>query len=103
MTAGCTRQKVGAIRAQKDWSEQVRPVVNYQGGLGDSYSFIRVTVAECLPGRLEIISCANEFVFLYDGTSESSVLTCLSNVGVDTEQDEMERLVENVSLKTVSW
>lgn len=57
----------GALKAQKDWDEQVRPLNRYQGGLGPSYSFIRVTVPECLPERLEIMSYANEFAFLYDG------------------------------------
>lgn len=58
----------GAIRAQRDWSMHVSPVEGYQGGLGEPYSFMRVTVPECIPDRLEIISYANEFAFLYDGT-----------------------------------
>ena len=57
----------GALRAQNDWSQCVRPVVGYKGGLSDPFSFIRVTVPECRPERLEIISYANEFAFLYDG------------------------------------
>lgn len=57
----------GALRAQDDWSKNVRPVYGYKGGLGYPFSFIRVTVPECLPERLEIISYANEFAFLYDG------------------------------------
>lgn len=57
----------GAERAQKDWSRLVRPVFDYKGGLGPKYSFMQVTVPECLPERLEIISYANEFAFLYDG------------------------------------
>ncbi|KAI0205606.1 isoprenoid synthase domain-containing protein [Astrocystis sublimbata] len=61
----------GALRAQEDWATQVRPIVNYQGGLGDRYSFIRVTVPECLPERLEIISYANEYAFLYDDEMEN--------------------------------
>jgi hypothetical protein len=44
-------------------------VKDYQGGLGDPFSFIRVTIPECLPERLEIISYANEYAFLYDGMS----------------------------------
>lgn len=62
-----TSEIKGALRAQRDWSRSVRPILGYQGGLGDQYSFIRVTVPECLPERLEIISYANEFAFLYDG------------------------------------
>ena len=57
----------GALRAQKDWNQHVFPVQGYLGGLGDPYSFIRVTLPECLPERLEIISYANEYAFLYDG------------------------------------
>lgn len=57
----------GALRAQGDWAKNVSPVRGYKGGLANPYSFIRVTVPECLPDRLEIISYANEFAFLYDG------------------------------------
>lgn len=57
----------GALQAQRDWNQQVCPLGEYQGGLGPLYSFIRVTVPECLPERLEIMSYANEFAFLYDG------------------------------------
>ncbi|KAI0862407.1 isoprenoid synthase domain-containing protein [Xylaria cubensis] len=61
----------GTLRAQEDWSKHVHPINNYHGGLGDRYSFIRVTVPECLPDRLEIISYANEFSFLYDDEMEN--------------------------------
>lgn len=57
----------GSLRAQKDWNSSVSPVRNYQGGLGFPYSFIRATIPECIPERLEIISYANEYAFLYDG------------------------------------
>ncbi|CAJ2504215.1 Uu.00g116090.m01.CDS01 [Anthostomella pinea] len=56
----------GTLRAQKDWSNHVDAVDGYHGGLGDPYSFMCVTVPECLPERLEVISYANEFAFLYD-------------------------------------
>ncbi|KAM7213319.1 Isoprenoid synthase domain containing protein [Rhypophila decipiens] len=55
-----------ALQAQRDWSSQVYPVDRYYGGLGQCFSFIRVTIPECLPDRLEIVSYANEFAFLYD-------------------------------------
>ena len=58
---------VGAIRCQKDWAKLVGPAGNYKGTLGTPFSFIRVTVPESRPERLEIISYANEFAFLYDG------------------------------------
>lgn len=65
------KEIAGSIRAQKDWNHFVSPVKDYLGGLGPSFSFIRVTIPECLPERLEIISYANEYAFLYDGTSTS--------------------------------
>ncbi|KAI0400711.1 isoprenoid synthase domain-containing protein [Xylaria palmicola] len=65
------KETKGALRAQEDWSKQVKPIGQYYGGLGDRYSFIRVTVPECLPERLEIISYANEYAFLYDDEMEN--------------------------------
>ncbi|KAI0186244.1 isoprenoid synthase domain-containing protein [Xylaria flabelliformis] len=61
----------GALRAQRDWTKHVNNVNGYRGGLGDPFSFISVTVPECLPDRLELISYANEFAFLYDDKMES--------------------------------
>lgn len=61
------RELQGIVRAQTDWSTLVSPLDGYKGGMGNRFSFIRVTVPECLPQRLEIISYANEFAFLYDG------------------------------------
>lgn len=60
-------EDMGSLRAQEDWTEHVGPVDNYRGGLGPKYSFMAVSVPECLPERLEIISYANEFAFLHDG------------------------------------
>jgi hypothetical protein len=57
----------GAARCQKDWSERIGPIVNYNGTLGTRFSFIRVSIPESLPDRLEIVSYANEFAFIYDG------------------------------------
>lgn len=62
------KEIAGAVRAQKDWSYHVSPVRDYHGGLGHPFSFVRVTIPECLPERLEIMSYANEYAFLYDGT-----------------------------------
>ncbi|KAI1267820.1 fusicoccadiene synthase [Xylariaceae sp. FL1019] len=61
----------GALHAQKDWTSHICDVTGYKGGLGDPYSFIAVCVPECLPDRLELISYANEFAFLYDDKMES--------------------------------
>ena len=71
----------GSLRAQKDWNSIVSPVRNYHGGLGVPYSFVRATIPECIPERLEIISYANEYAFLYDGmqppvTDDAPPLTC---------------------------
>ena len=60
-------EEIGTLRAQEDWRKHVANVQNYRGGLGPVYSFMTVAVPECLPNRLEIISYANEFAFLYDG------------------------------------
>ena len=60
-------ERAGVIRAQRDWSRLLGPVGHYKGLLGTPYSFMRVTVPECRPERLEILSYANEFAFLYDG------------------------------------
>lgn len=57
----------GTLRAQRDWTESVAPIEGYHGNLADPYSFVSVTVPECLPDRLQVISYANEFAFLYDG------------------------------------
>ncbi|KAI1745221.1 isoprenoid synthase domain-containing protein [Xylaria scruposa] len=64
------RENKGTLRAQEDWSKHVHPISTYHGGLGNRYSFIRVTVPECLPDRLEIVSYANEYSFLYDDEME---------------------------------
>ncbi|KAJ2997364.1 hypothetical protein NUW58_g677 [Xylaria curta] len=61
----------GALRAQRDWDKHVGNADGYKGGLGDPFSFISVTVPECIPDRLELISYANEFAFLYDDKMES--------------------------------
>lgn len=63
------KEITGTLRAQQDWNDNVSPVKDYQGGLGSPFSFIRATIPECLPERLEIISYANEYAFLYDGMS----------------------------------
>ena len=57
----------GTMRAQHDWNTFVSPIDGYFGGLGDRFHFVSVTIPNCLPERLEIISYANEFAFLYDG------------------------------------
>ncbi|RAK82731.1 terpene synthase family protein [Aspergillus fijiensis CBS 313.89] len=67
------RETKGALRAQADWNRLVGPIDRYHGGLGPRYSFMQVTVPECLPERLEVISYANEFAFLYDDEMEKLI------------------------------
>ncbi|KAL4747484.1 hypothetical protein BDW72DRAFT_206440 [Aspergillus terricola var. indicus] len=67
------KERSGTLRAQNDWNRRVSPVANYKGGLGGPYSFIRACVPECLPERLEIVSYANEFAFLYDDKMEELI------------------------------
>ena len=71
------QETAGALRAQKDWNAFVGPVPNYHGGLGSRFSFVRVTIPECLPDRLELMSYANEYAFLYDGRPPALVLAQL--------------------------
>ena len=61
------KEAVGAIRAHQDWSIQVQRVKNYRGTLGNPLHFVSLTIPEALPERLEIISYANEYAFIYDG------------------------------------
>lgn len=62
------QEDIAAIRAQEDWSRLVGPIGHYRGGLAAHGSFIGVSIPECIPERLEIVSYANEFAFLHDGT-----------------------------------
>ncbi|KAF5252850.1 hypothetical protein FANTH_2174 [Fusarium anthophilum] len=52
----------GALRAHKDWDRYVRPMNGYEGGLADPFGFISVTIPECRPERLEIVSFLQPFV-----------------------------------------
>jgi hypothetical protein len=63
------KESSGALKAQEDWDKQVAPLRGYLGGLGPMYGFISVTIPECRPERLEIMSYANEYAFLYDGAT----------------------------------
>ena len=63
------KEDIGAVRAQEDWTKLVQPLNRYKGGLAANFNFMSVSVPECIPERLEIISYANEFAFLHDGTT----------------------------------
>ena len=70
----------GARRCQQDWSRLVGGLHDYHGTLGNPFSFMRVAVPETLPGRLEVLSYANEFAFLFDGESVFSVSILTADV-----------------------
>ncbi|KAF2466571.1 terpenoid synthase [Lindgomyces ingoldianus] len=61
----------GTLDMQKEWNMHVSSIDGYNGGLGRQYQFMSATIPECLPERLEIISYANEFAFLYDDKLEN--------------------------------
>lgn len=63
------KEDLGALRAQNDWAKRMGPLNHYRGGLGPEYSFLQIVMPECLPERLEILAYANEFAFLYDGST----------------------------------
>ncbi|KAF2228479.1 terpenoid synthase [Viridothelium virens] len=99
----------GAIRCQKDWSMLIEPLHNYKGTLGSPFSFVRVTVPETIDGRLEIISYANEFAFLYDDTiiedldeklESESRRQLVDDFGTEiTSREDMKRLSESMTPK----
>ncbi|KAF1993843.1 terpenoid synthase [Amniculicola lignicola CBS 123094] len=65
-------ETVGEIRAQEDWNVLVAPLSEkFHGGLDPNLSFVSVSIPECRPERLEIISYANEFAFIYDDATEN--------------------------------
>jgi len=61
-------EEIGTFKAQEDWKALVASISNHKGGLSSTHSFVAVSLPECLPDRLEIVSYANEFAFLHDGT-----------------------------------
>ena len=63
------KEITGARRAQEDWSRLMGSIDEFHGVMAERFSMISVTIPECLPERLEIVSYANEFAFLYDGAS----------------------------------
>ncbi|KAF2113823.1 isoprenoid synthase domain-containing protein [Lophiotrema nucula] len=77
-------EEIGSFRAQEDWRKHVGPLTNFKGGLGPMYSFMAVSVPECLPERLEILSYANEFAFLHDDITDNA-----SEEKILTENDDM--------------
>ncbi|EED24572.1 conserved hypothetical protein [Talaromyces stipitatus ATCC 10500] len=88
------KEDVGTIRCQRDWSRLVKHLKNYKGGLHAKWNFMSTSVPECLPERLEIISYANEFAFLYDDYAEDC-----DKDQLDTSNDIMQEAFLEGSIK----
>jgi hypothetical protein len=67
-------EEVGTIRLRSDWQKYVGPLPlsTHGGNLGPVYSLTAVTIPECLPNRLEIVSYIMEFAFLHDDLVDTS-------------------------------
>ncbi|KAI1443510.1 fusicoccadiene synthase [Annulohypoxylon stygium] len=87
----------GTLRLQRDWNKYISQVDGYNGGLGHRFHFMSATIPECLPDRLEVISYANEFAFLYDDEMEKLDIAEYSkeNSGIlDTFHRALDRKIE---------
>ncbi|KIK55693.1 hypothetical protein GYMLUDRAFT_248503 [Collybiopsis luxurians FD-317 M1] len=83
----------GSIRAHEDWTKYVSPVAECRGNLDPMYGFTSVTLPECLPGRLELVSYLNEIGFLHDGFS--LIIDIIDHVEEErgmAENDEMAKI-----------
>lgn len=67
---GLDLDEVAIYKAQYDWGKHVGPKLPFRGGMGPVHNFICLTLPECLPERLEIVSYANEFAFLHDDITD---------------------------------
>ncbi|RBR09524.1 uncharacterized protein FIESC28_09855 [Fusarium coffeatum] len=70
MHKGADLDEVAIFKAQYDWEKHVGPKLPFRGALGPRHNFICLTLPECLPERLEIVSYANEFAFLHDDITD---------------------------------
>nr|BCP56498.1 phomopsene synthase [Diaporthe amygdali] len=61
-------EEYATISLRNDWRKHVGPLplTSYGGNLGPKYNFTAVTLPECRPDRLEIVSYIMEFAFLHD-------------------------------------
>ena len=64
-------EDLAILRLHQDWKANVGPLGNFRGTLHPRHSFMSLTVPECLPERLDVLSYANEFGFLHDDEFES--------------------------------
>ncbi|KAM0496501.1 hypothetical protein ACHAP8_007400 [Fusarium lateritium] len=70
MHKGADLDEVAIFKAQYDWEKHVGPKLPFRGALGPRHNFICLTLPECLPERLEVVSYANEFAFLHDDITD---------------------------------
>ncbi|KAI1172796.1 putative geranylgeranyl diphosphate synthase [Nemania sp. FL0916] len=70
-------EEAGIIRLRNDWRKYVGPLplTTSIGCMGPIYNFTSVTIPECHPSRLEIVSYMMEFGFLNDDITESMTHT----------------------------
>ncbi|KAK0643758.1 isoprenoid synthase domain-containing protein [Cercophora newfieldiana] len=62
---------LSVIGALEDWRELIGPASPvYKGGLGHPYNSIPISIPECMPDRLNIVTYATEFAFLQDDAYE---------------------------------
>jgi hypothetical protein len=61
-------EEAATFEAQQDWEEAVGPKLDFMGCMGSEHNFISLTLPECLPQRLAIVSYACEFAYLNDVT-----------------------------------
>ncbi|CAH0032928.1 unnamed protein product [Clonostachys rhizophaga] len=60
----------GSREARADWERFVGPLSQNAGAYCEGHSFVAISVPDCLPDRLEVISYANEFAFLHDDVTD---------------------------------
>jgi hypothetical protein len=65
-------EDLAIIRLHEDWKANVGPLGHFRGTLHPKHSFMSITVPECIPERLDVLSYANEFGFLHDDEFEDS-------------------------------
>src|SRR5690349_3057161 len=62
---------LAVIGALEDWKELIGPASPvYKGGGGHPYNSIPISIPECMPDRLSIVTYATEFAFLQDDSYE---------------------------------
>ncbi|KAI3329071.1 putative geranylgeranyl diphosphate synthase [Xylariaceae sp. AK1471] len=59
-------EEIGILKCHEDWRKSVGPLGLYRGCFGPRWNAIAITIPECLPERLKIVSYVVETGFLYD-------------------------------------